>query len=46
MFLQKDSNNPPGICLLKVNNKNTRIRYEILFEVNNKDTKMTLMVSL
>ena len=34
---------PTGIYLLKVNNRNTRTRYEIMFKVNNKDTRTTLM---
>ena len=34
---------PAGIYLLKVNNKNTRIKVWNKFKVNNKDTKTTPM---
>ena len=39
----KDSVNPAGIYLLKVNNKNTRTKVWNMFRVNNKDTRMTPM---
>ena len=34
---------PVNIYLFRVNNKNTRKRYENLFKVNNKDTRTTSM---
>ena len=34
---------PVNIYLFKVNNKNTRKRYENMFKINNKDTRTTSM---
>ena len=37
--------NPTGNYMFKVNNKNTRTKYEIYFKVNNKDTRTTPTLS-
>ena len=39
-------NYPGNIYLFKVNNRNTRKRYEIMFKLNNKSTRTTSLVFL